>query len=81
MNSKNFIYVKYIIYLDKEGRFKPWVGAIRPCEVCKSVKDKTKFKKAESGETSDILKGPLDCNSNNVTDLFECRKNRFKFLM
>ena len=45
MNSKNFIYVKYIIYLDKKGRVKLWVGAIRPCEVCKSVKDKTKFKK------------------------------------
>ena len=37
------------------------------------------FKKAESEETFDILKGPLDCNSNNVIELFECKKCQFKF--
>ena len=37
------------------------------------------FKKAESQETFDILKGPLDCNSNNVIYLFECKKCQFKF--
>ena len=48
--------------LDREGRSKPCEGVNRSCEVCKSVKDTTKFKKAESEETFDILKGPLDCN-------------------
>ena len=49
------------------------------CEVCKSIKDTTKLIKAESGESFGILKGPLDCNSNNVIYLFECRKCQFKF--
>ena len=65
--------------LDREGRSKPCEGANRSCEVCDSVKDTTKFKKAESEETFDILKGPLDCNSNNVIYLFECKKCQFKF--
>ena len=59
--------------LDREGRSKPCEGANRSCEVCDSVKDTTKFKKAESEETFDILKGPLDCNSNNV--IFDCIAN------
>ena len=61
--------------LDREGRSKPCEGANRSCEVCESVKDTTKFK----SETFDILKGPLDCNSNNVIYLFECKKCQFKF--
>ena len=47
--------------LDREGRSKPCHGANRSCEVFESVKETTKFKKAESEETFDILKGPLDC--------------------
>ena len=57
--------------LDREGRSKPCEGANRSCEVCESVK--------ESEETFDILKGPLDCNSNNVIYLFECKQCQFKF--
>ena len=65
--------------LDKESRSKPCEGASLSCEVCESVKDTTKFKKAESEETFDIVKGPLDCNSNNVIHFFECKKCQFKF--
>ena len=54
-------------------------GANHSCEVCDSVKDTTKFKKPESKETFDILKGPMDCNSNNVVYLFDCKKCQFKF--
>ena len=43
--------------LDREGRSKPCEVANRSCEVCKSVKDTTRIKKAESEETFDILKG------------------------
>ena len=32
--------------LDREGRSKPCEGANRSCEVCDSVNDATKFKKA-----------------------------------
>ena len=52
--------------LGREGRSKPCEGANCSYEVCESVKDTTNFKKAESEETFDILKGPLVCNSNNV---------------
>ena len=65
--------------LDREGRSKPCHRANRSCEVFESVKETTKFKKAESEETFDILKGPLDCNCNNVICLFGCRKCQFKF--
>ena len=65
--------------LDREGRSKNHVRrANRSCEVCESVKDTTKLE-PESEETFDILKGPLDCNSNNVVYLFECKKCQFKF--
>ena len=57
--------------LDRECRSKPCHGANCSCKVCVSVKDTTKFKKAESEETFDILKGPLDCNSNNVIYQFK----------
>ena len=60
--------------LDREGRSKLCEGPNRSCVVCDSVKDTAKFKKAESEETFDILKGPLDCNSNNVIYVFEFKK-------
>ena len=65
--------------MDREGWSKPYEGANRSCEVCDSVKDTRKFKRAESEETFDILKGPLDCNSNNLIYLFECKMCQFKF--
>ena len=65
--------------MDKEGRSKPCEGANRSCEVCDSVKGTIKFKYTDSEETFDIPKGPLDCNSNNVIYLFECKKCHFKF--
>ena len=60
--------------LDREGRSKLCEGPNRSCVVCDSVKDTAKFKKAESEETFDILKGPLDCNSSNVIYVFEFKK-------
>ena len=56
-----------------------WQGTNRSCEACESVKNTTKFKKPESEETFDILKRFLDCNSNNVTYIFGCKKCQFKF--
>ena len=52
--------------IDREARSKPCHGANCSCEVCSSVKDTTKFKKAGTEEIFNILKGPLDCNSHNV---------------
>ena len=57
--------VKFVLpQLNRQGRSKPCEVANRSCEVCDSVQDTTKCKNAESEETFNILKGPLDCNSN-----------------
>ena len=65
--------------LDREGRSKLCEGTNQSYEVCESVKGTTKFTKAESEETFDILNDLLDCISNNVIYLFECKKCQFKF--
>ena len=54
-------------------------GEKRSCEACKSVKDTTHFKRKDTDETLDILKGPLDCNSNHVIYLFECKQCQYCF--
>ena len=65
--------------IDAEGRSKPCGGKKRSCEVCKSVNDTSHFKRRDTGETFDILKGPLDCNSNHLIYLFECKKCQYRF--
>ena len=59
--------------VDLEGRSKPFGGEKRSCEVCKSVNDTSHFKRTDTNETFNILKGPLACNSNHVIYLFECK--------
>ena len=65
--------------LDREGKSKPCEEASHSYAVCESVKDTTKFNQEVTEETFDILKSPLDCNSNNVINFFECKKCLFKF--
>ena len=57
-----------------EGRSKPCGWEKRSCEVCKSVNDTSHFKRRDPDEPFNILKGPLDCNSNHVIYLFECKQ-------
>ena len=47
--------------------------------VCKSVNDTSHFKRRDTNETFNILKGPLDCNSNHVIYLFECKQCQYCF--
>ena len=49
------------------------------CEVCKSVNDTSHFKRRDTVETFDILKGPLDCNFNHVIYLLECKQRQYCF--
>ena len=65
--------------IDAEGRSKPCGGKKRSYEVCKSVNDTSHFKRRDTGETFNILKRPLDCNSNHVIYLFECKKCQYRF--
>ena len=70
---------------DVEGRSKPCGGGgggeKRSCEVCKSVNGTSHFKTRDTNEMFNILKGPLDCNSNgiHVIYLFECKKCQYSF--
>ena len=61
------------------SRSKPCGGKKRSCEVCKSVNDTSHFKRRDTDETFNILKGPLDCNSNYVIYLFECKQCQYRF--
>ena len=54
-------------------------GEKRSCEVCKSVNDTSYFKRRDTDETFNILKGTLDCNSNHVIYLFECKQCQYRF--
>ena len=69
--------------VDPEDGFKPCEGKKRSGEVCKSVNDTSDFKRRDTNETFNILKGPLDCNSNHEIYLFECKQCQFNiaFLM
>ena len=64
--------------VDAEGRSKPCGGKKRSCEVRKSVNDTSHFKKTDTNGTFNILKGPLDCNSNHVIYLFECKQCQYR---
>ena len=54
-------------------------GKKRSCEVCKSVNDTSHFERRDTNVTFNILKGKLDCNSNHVIYLFECKQCQFCF--
>ena len=64
---------------DAEGRYKPCRGKKRSCEVGKSVNDISYFKRRDTNDKFNILKGPLDCNSNHVIYLFECKQCQYHF--
>ena len=65
--------------VDPEGTPKPCEGKKRSYEVCKSVNDTSHFKRRDTDETFNILKGPPDCNSNHVIYLFECQQCQYRF--
>ena len=65
--------------VDTEGRSKPCGGKKRSCDVWKSVNDTSDFKRRDTNETFSISKGPLDCNSNHVIYLFECKQCQYRF--
>ena len=49
------------------------------CEVCESVKDTSYFKRRDTDETFNIVKRPLDYNSNHLIYLFECKQCQLHF--
>ena len=69
-----------LLKLDAEGRSKLCGAEKRSCDVCKSVNDTSHFKRRDTNETFNVLKGPLDCNSSHVIYLFECKQCQYCFL-
>ena len=51
----------------------------RSCEICKSVNDTSHFKRRDTNDMFNILKGPLDWNSNHVIYSFECKQCQHRF--
>ena len=49
-----------LLNIDAEDRSKPCGGKKRSGEVCKSVNGTSHFKRRDTDETFNILKGPLD---------------------
>ena len=65
--------------VDAEVRSKSCGGKKRSSEVCKLVNDTFHFKRRDTNETFNILKDPLDCNSNHVIYLLECKQCQYRF--
>ena len=65
--------------LMRKAGFKPCRGKKRSCEICKSVNGTSHFKRRDTDKTFNILKGPLECNSNHVIYLFECKQYQYRF--
>ena len=65
--------------VDAEGRCKSCGEKKHSCEVCKSVNDTSHFNRRGTNETFNILKWPLECNSNHVIYLFECKQCQYCF--
>ena len=76
---KNHLVRTVLPKINVEGTSKPCWGKKRSCEICKSVNDTSHFKRRDTDETFNILKGPLDCNSNHVIYLFECKQCQYRF--
>ena len=52
-------------------------GKKRSYEICKSVYDTSHFKRRETDEAFNILKGLFDCNSNQIIYSFECKQCQY----
>ena len=67
--------------VDAEDRSKPCGEKKLSFEVCKSVNDTSNFKMRNTDETFNILKGPLDCNSNMSFIYLKVNNVNIAFLM
>ena len=76
---KDHLFRAVLPKVDAEGRPKRCGGKNRSCEVCKSVNDISHFKRRDTNEGLNILKGSLDCNYNHVIYLFECKQCQYRF--
>ena len=76
---KNHLAWAVLPRVDTEGRSKPCEG--KPsCDVCISVNNTSHVKRRDTEETFNILKGPLNRNSNHVIYLFESKQCQYRFL-
>ena len=55
-------------------------GSRRPCEVCKHINVTDSFSNKDGTKTFSINQGPLDCNSQNVVYLIECKICKLQYV-
>ena len=60
------------------GRFEPCGGKRLPCQLCSNMKNTSTFKSKHSNEVYQIKKN-VNCNSNMVVYLIECRVCRKQY--
>ena len=80
MSLKNHLVCSVLPKADAEGRSKQCGEKKHSCEVCRSVNDTSHFKRRGTFETFNVMKGPLDCNSNDFIYLI-VRNVSIAFLM
>ena len=78
-SPKDLLAWAVLLKVDAEATSKPFEGKKRSCEICRSVNDTSHFKRRDTDETFNIMKGPLECNSNHAIYLFECKQCQYRF--
>ena len=73
---KNHLVRTVLPNIEAEGRPKLCRWKKHSCEVSKSINSTSHFKRRDTDETFNILKRPLDYNSNHVIHLFECKQRK-----
>ena len=76
---KDHLVLAVLPKVDAEVRSKSCGGKKCSSEVCKLVNDTFHFKRRDTNETFNMLKDPLDCNSNHVIYLLECKQCQYRF--
>ena len=71
---KNHLVRAVLPNTEAEGRPKLCRWKKHSCEVSKSINSTSHFKWRDTDERFNILKRPLDYNSNHVIHLFECKQ-------
>ena len=77
-SSKDLLAWAVLLKVDAEATSKSFEGKKSSCEICRSVNDTSHFKRRDTGETFNIMKGRHECNSNHVIYLFECKQCQSK---
>ena len=75
-----FFKLSYPMLMHKAD-LKPYKDKKCSCEICKLLNNTSYFKSRDTVKTLNILNGTLDCSSNHIISLFECKNVNIVFPM